>query len=174
MNNVQLIGRMTKDPNTTFSKDGKAVTRFTLACDRWSKDAGADFIGCVAFNKTAEFIDKYFRKGMKMALTGSIRTGNYTKDNGDKVYTTDVVADRVEFVEKKADAPVMPGHRRDRSNCKKERVKNNADALFFTHKVCVEAPQTLRIASENSPSRNSPRASSRKALRHEEKSDRGK
>ena len=105
MNNVQLIGRMTKDPNTTFSKDGKAVTRFTLACDRWSKDAGADLIGCVAFNKTAEFIDKYFRKGMKMALTGSIRTGNYTKDNGDKVYTTDVVADRVEFVEKKADAP---------------------------------------------------------------------
>lgn len=108
MNNVSLIGRFTKDPDTRYTTDNKAVSRFTLAVDRWSKDAGADFISCVAFGKSAEFIEKYFKKGMKIGVTGSIRTGSYTKDNGDKVYTTDVVVDRSEFVEKKADAGDQP------------------------------------------------------------------
>lgn len=103
MNNASLIGRFTKDPDTRYTTDGKAVSRFTIAVDRWGE--GADFISCVAFGKTAEFIEKYFRKGMKIGVVGHIQTGNYTKDNGDKVYTTDVIADRVEFVEKKADAP---------------------------------------------------------------------
>lgn len=116
MNNVNLIGRFTKDPDVRYSTDNKAVARFTVAVDRWSKDAGADFIGCVAFGKTAEFIEKYFRKGMKIGINGSIRTGSYTKENGDKVYTTDVVADRVEFVEKKADAPETIGQPTESSN----------------------------------------------------------
>ena len=103
MNNVSLIGRFTKEPDTRYTTDGKAVSRFTIAVDRWGE--GADFIGCVAFGKTAEFIEKYFHKGMKIGVVGHIQTGNYTKDNGDKVYTTDVIADRVEFVEKKSDAP---------------------------------------------------------------------
>lgn len=111
MNNVSLIGRLTKDPDTRYSagEESTAVTRFTTAVDRWGKDAGADFIGCVAFGKTAEFISKYFYKGMKIAITGHIQTGKYQNKDGNTVYTTDVVADRAEFVEKKADAPEMAG-----------------------------------------------------------------
>lgn len=104
MNKVILIGRLTKSPD----KNDK-VTRFTLAADRKYKregEATADFISCVAFGKTKEFIDKYFSKGMKMALEGRIQTGSYEKD-GKTVYTTDVVVEGVEFAEsKKANTPV--------------------------------------------------------------------
>jgi len=104
MNSTVLTGRLTKDPEVRYSNE-KAVARFTLAVNRRGKDAGADFISCVAFGKTAEMIEKYFRKGMKMDLSGRIQTGNYEKD-GRKVYTTDVVAENVEFGESKnASAP---------------------------------------------------------------------
>lgn len=111
MNNVSLIGRFTKDPDTRYTtgENQMAVTRFTIAVDRWGKDAGADFIGCVAFSKTAEFIEKYFRKGNKIAVVGHIQTGNYKNKDGNTVYTTEVIADRVEFVEKKADAGQADG-----------------------------------------------------------------
>lgn len=109
MNNVSLLGRLTKDPDTRYTTDNMAVTRFTVAVDRYGKDAGADFISCVAFKNTAEFIDKYFRKGMKIGITGHIQTGKYDNKDGKTVYTTDVVVDRAEFVEKKADAPETIG-----------------------------------------------------------------
>ena len=101
MNSVQLIGRLSKDPQVSYSSTTQnAVARFTVAVDRIPDKNGnrqADFIGCVAFGKTAEFIEKYFTKGKPIALTGRIQTGSYDK-NGQKVYTTDIVADRVEFV----------------------------------------------------------------------------
>lgn len=78
------------------------MTRFTLAVDRRVKADGqpeADFISCVAFGKTADFVDKYFHKGMKMLLEGRIQTGSYTNKEGAKVYTTDVIAESVEFAE---------------------------------------------------------------------------
>lgn len=81
------------------------MARFTLAIDRRYKAENgptADFIGCVAFGKTAEFIEKYFQKGMKMELNGRIQTGSYTNQEGQKVYTTDVVAEQVGFAESKA------------------------------------------------------------------------
>lgn len=109
MNNANLIGRLTKDPDTRYTTDNMAVTRFTVAVDRYGKDAGADFISCVAFKNTAEFIDKYFHKGMKIGITGHIQTGKYDNKDGKTVYTTDVVVDRAEFVEKKADAPETIG-----------------------------------------------------------------
>lgn len=109
MNNANLIGRLTKDPVTRYTTDNMAVARFTVAVDRYGKDAGADFISCVAFKNTAEFIDKYFRKGMKIGITGHIQTGKYDNKDGKTVYTTDVVVDRAEFVEKKADAPETIG-----------------------------------------------------------------
>lgn len=88
------------------------MTRFTLAVDRRVKADGqpeADFISCVAFGKTADFIDKYFHKGMKMLLEGRIQTGSYTNKEGAKVYTTDVIAESVEFAEsKRTDAPTEP------------------------------------------------------------------
>lgn len=107
MNNVQLVGRFTRDPEVRYANSGTSIARFSLAVDRVYKSEGgpdADFISCTAFGKTAEFIEKYFHKGQRVGLVGRIQTGNYTKEDGTKVYTTDVVAERVEFVESKAAA----------------------------------------------------------------------
>ena len=109
MNKVILVGRLTKDPDVRYTQgqNPTAVARFTLAVDRRFKTEGgqtADFPSCVAFGKTAEFIEKYFHKGMKIAVDGRIQTGDYTDKDGVKHYTTDVVAEAVEFAEsKKAD-----------------------------------------------------------------------
>jgi single-strand DNA-binding protein len=104
MNHCQITGRLTKDPTVNDTATTK-VARFTLAVDRKGKDKGADFISCVAFGKTAEFIEKYFTNGMKANICGHIQTGSYEKD-GKKVYTTDVVVEEIEFGEsKKQDKP---------------------------------------------------------------------
>lgn len=105
MNNVQLVGRFTRDPEIRYANSGTSIARFTLAVDRVYKSEGgpdADFISCIAFGKTAEFVERYFHKGQRIGLIGRIQTGNYTKEDGTKVYTTDIVAERVEFVENKA------------------------------------------------------------------------
>lgn len=105
MNKVVLMGRITRDIDVRQAGE-TSVARFTVAVDRQvRKDANngqptADFIGCVAFGKTAEFVSKYFSKGMKIALDGRIQTGSYEK-NGQKVYTTDIIAEHVEFCESK-------------------------------------------------------------------------
>jgi single-strand DNA-binding protein len=107
MNKAILIGRLTRDPEVRYSQgeNSTAVARFTLAVDRRFKRAGetqdADFIGCVAFGKQAEFVEKYFKQGMKMVAVGRIQTGSYTNKDGQKVYTTDVVAEEIEFAESK-------------------------------------------------------------------------
>ena len=104
MNKVIAIGRLTRDPDSRATQDGKEVAQFTVAVDRRVKKEGqptADFIPCVAFGKTAEFISKYFHKGMKIVLTGRIQTGSYTNKDGQKVYTTDVVVEEAEFGESK-------------------------------------------------------------------------
>ena len=104
MNSVQLIGRLTRDPEIRYTDGGASIARFGLAVDRRFKQengADADFINIVSFGKTAEFIEKYFHKGMKIALNGRIQTGSYTDKDGKKVYTTDVVAENVEFCESK-------------------------------------------------------------------------
>ncbi len=98
MNKSILIGRLTKDPELTYTNTGTAIARFSLAVDRQTKDKGADFINIVVFNKQAENCNKYLHKGQKTAIEGHIHTGSYDKD-GRKVYTTEVVADRVEFIE---------------------------------------------------------------------------
>lgn len=108
MNKAILTGRLVRDPEVRYSQGEKqtAVAKWTLAVDRRFKRDGdeqtADFINCVAFGKSAEFVEKYFRKGMKMNLVGRIQTGSYTKDDGTKVYTTDVIAEEIEFGESKA------------------------------------------------------------------------
>lgn len=99
MNKTILIGRLTKDPEVRQSGE-TSIGRFTVAVDRRMKKDEADFISCVAFGKTAEFVEKYFQKGSKIGITGRIQTGSYEKD-GHKVYTTDVIAEEVEFVESK-------------------------------------------------------------------------
>ena len=105
MNNVQLVGRLTRDPEVRYLDNGSTVTRFTLAVDRRIKKEGgenADFISCVAFGKTAEFLEKWFFKGQRLGLTGRIQTGSYTNQERKKVYTTDVVVDTAEFVESRS------------------------------------------------------------------------
>lgn len=99
MNTTSLIGRLTKEPDTRTSKSGTKVARFSLAVDRFGE--GADFIPCVAFGKTADFVEKYLAKGMKIAVIGRIQTGSYQNREGKTVYTFDVVAERCEFCEKK-------------------------------------------------------------------------
>ena len=106
MNKCVLMGRLTRDPEVRMSGD-TAVARFSLAIDRRFKKDGeqtADFISCVAFGKTGEFIEKYGRKGTKFVVEGRIQTGSYTNKDGQKVYTTDVVVEQVEFAESKASA----------------------------------------------------------------------
>lgn len=103
MNKVILMGRLTKDADIRQANN-TTVARFSLAVDRRFKQEGgqdADFISCVAFGKTAEFIDKYIYKGMKVALEGRIQTGSYTNKDNVKIYTTDVVVEAVEFAESK-------------------------------------------------------------------------
>ena len=107
MNKVILVGRFTRDPEIRYStgESATATARFSLAVNRRFKNAegnyDADFINCVAFGKTAEFIEKYFNKGMAIGITGRIQTGSYTNKDGQKVYTTDVVVEETEFVESK-------------------------------------------------------------------------
>ena len=109
MNRVILMGRLTRDPNISYSQggDNMAIARFTLAVDRRGRrqDGGneptADFIGCVCFGRQAEFAEKYLRQGTKVAVTGRIQTGSYTNKDGQRVYTTDVVLDDIEFAESK-------------------------------------------------------------------------
>ncbi len=109
MNKVILMGRLTRDAEIRYSQgeNSTAVARFTLAVDRRMRrdsaggDQTADFISCVAFGRTAEFLERFGRKGTKFVLEGRIQTGSYTNRDGQKVYTTDVVAENVEFAESK-------------------------------------------------------------------------
>lgn len=109
MNKIVLIGRLVSDPEIRYSQQtNTAIARYTLAVDRMYKREGepqADFIRCVAFGKPAEFAENYLHKGIKIAVTGRIQTGSYTNRDGQKVYTTDVVAESQEFCERKADSP---------------------------------------------------------------------
>lgn len=107
MNKVILMGRLTRDPEVRYSQgdNAMAIARYSLAVDRRFKRDGdeqtADFINCIAFGKAAEFAEKYLKKGIKIAVTGRIQTGNYTNKDGVKVYTTDVIIEEQEFAESK-------------------------------------------------------------------------
>ena len=109
MNKIVLIGRLVSDPEIRYSQQtNTAIARYTLAVDRMFKRDGepqADFIRCVAFGKPAEFAEQYLYKGIKIAVTGRIQTGSYTNRDGQKIYTTDVVAESQEFCERKAVSP---------------------------------------------------------------------
>ena len=111
MNKVVLMGRLTRDPDVRYSQGDSslAIARYTLAVDRRRSRAQnanpdqptADFISCVAFGKSGEFAEKYLHKGTKICVSGRIQTGSYTKADGTKVYTTEVVVEDQEFAESK-------------------------------------------------------------------------
>ena len=107
MNKVILMGRLTRDAEIRYSQgeSSTAIARSSLAVDRRFRrdndEQTADFINCVAFNKTAEFLERFGRKGTKFVLEGRIQTGSYTNKDGQRVYTTDVVVENIEFAESK-------------------------------------------------------------------------
>jgi len=106
MNKVILCGRLTKDPYVSYTNDAEplCIARYTLAVDRRSKKEGepaADFIQCVAFGRGAQFAEKYLKQGLKIIVTGHIRTGSYIDRDGKKVYTTNVEIEEQEFAESK-------------------------------------------------------------------------
>lgn len=105
MNKVCLCGRLVRDPEERSTTNGMTITRYTLAVDRRGKrkdgEQTADFIPCVAFDKSGEFAGKYFHKGTKVLVSGRIQTGSYTNKDGNKVYTTEVIVEEQEFAESK-------------------------------------------------------------------------
>ena len=115
MNKVILMGRLTRDAEIRYSQgeSSTAIARFSLAVDRRFRrdndEQSADFINCVAFGKTAEFLERFGRKGTKFVLEGRIQTGSYTNKDGQRVYTTDVVVESVEFAESKSAASGSDG-----------------------------------------------------------------
>ena len=142
MNKVQLVGRLTRDPEIRYSQgeNATATARFSVAVNRRFKNSegnyDADFINCVAFGKSAEFVEKYFKKGMAIGLTGRIQTGSYTNKDGQKVYTTDVVVEETEFVESKGASSS------DNSNTSRPapNVTNNNDFMSIPDGVDEELP----------------------------------
>ena len=114
LNKVVLCGRLTADPELKQTQNGIAVVSFTIAVNRrftrgadGQNNSQADFISCVAWRQTAEFISRYFRKGSALCITGSIQTRTWQDANGQKRYATDVVADEAMFVDSKTDG--IPG-----------------------------------------------------------------
>ncbi|MBR2100635.1 MAG: single-stranded DNA-binding protein [Eubacterium sp.] len=108
INTVALMGRLTYDPELRSTPSGVSVIRFQVACDRNYQKSGedrqADFIDCVAWRQTAEFISRYFRKGSMIAVEGSIQTSNYTDKDGNKRKQVEVVANNVSFCGSKAES----------------------------------------------------------------------
>ena len=104
LNHVELLGRLAQEPEIRYTQDSKCIARYRLAVDRRFKKDGepeSDFISCVAFGKSADFAEKYLKKGTKIIVEGHIQTGSFANKEGKKVYTTDVVIDRQEFCEGK-------------------------------------------------------------------------
>ena len=108
MNHVELVGNLTRDPECGKTQGDVSYCRFTVACQRRYKNAqgnyDADFISCIAWRQTADFVGRYFIKGNKIGLLGHIEVSSYTAQDGSKRYTTDVVVDNVEFVAPRQDS----------------------------------------------------------------------
>lgn len=108
MNNIIIMGRLCQDPEVRYSQEGKAVAKVSIAVNRRFKQEGqadADFFNLVAFGKTAEFIEKYFHKGMKALVSGELRNNNYTDKDGVKHYSNNIVINTIEFAESKNSTP---------------------------------------------------------------------
>ena len=105
MNICFLVGNLTRDPDIRSADGGLTIAKYTLAVRRPRGGKDTDFIPCVAFGKTAEFAEKYLKKGTKICVSGYIQTGSYKDKEGRTVFTTDVIVDSQEFLESKGEAP---------------------------------------------------------------------
>ena len=137
MNKVILIGRLTAEPEVTITQrkgDELTIAKYTLAVDRLQNgEKTADFIRCVAFGKLGELADTYLKKGMKIAVVGSIKTGSYTRVDGERVYTQDIIVESQEFVEsKKKDDDGEPKRKKEdpkarKTDSKQQKRRRNDD-----------------------------------------------
>lgn len=118
MNRIILMGRLVRDPEVRYTQgaDSQAVARYTLAVDRRGvkkKDGDqgqtADFINCVAFKKSGEFAEKYFRQGLRVLVSGRLQTGSYVNKDGQRIYTTDVIVEEQEFADGKSQSTENSG-----------------------------------------------------------------
>ncbi len=144
MNKVILMGRLTKDPDIRGEGTG-LVAKYTLAVDRRFKDSDGnyptDFISIVTFGKSAEFAEKYFHKGTKVVVTGRIQTGSYTNKDGQKVYTTDVVAEDQEFAESKNSSSETEEKSSEKKSSKKSKGYDpDEDFMNITPEEAEELP----------------------------------
>ena len=148
MNKAILMGRLTRDPDVrwTQGQDQTCIARFTLAVDRRFKQEGqqaADFISCVAFGKTAEFAEKYFRQGIKIAVTGRIQTGSYTNRDGQKVYTTDIVVEECEFAESKKESGDNQGRQEEQKPQKTREPQYRQQGMTMDHDGFMNIPDGI-------------------------------
>lgn len=135
MNKVILMGRLTRDPEVRYTQGERsmAIARYTLAVDRRGAkkdgESNADFINVVAFDKSGEFAEKFFKQGMRVLVSGRLQTGSYTNKDGQKVYTTDVVAEDQEFADGKQNEGSATGNatRKDYNNAGFMKVPASAD-----------------------------------------------
>lgn len=108
MNNVSLVGRLVRDPEVRYGQnESVSVAKFSLAVERRFKRDGeptVDFINCTVFGKSAEFTEKYFRKGMRVAITGRIQTGSYKNKDGQTVFTTEIIVESQEIAQSKSES----------------------------------------------------------------------
>lgn len=108
MNNVSLLGRLVRDPEVRYGQnESVSVAKFSLAVERkWKRDGDptVDFINCTVFGKSAEFTEKYFRKGMRVAITGRIQTGSYKNKDGQTVFTTEIIVESQEIAQSKSES----------------------------------------------------------------------
>lgn len=131
MNYVSLLGRLVKDPELRYTQSGKAYCRFTLAVNRPFNRDEADFINCVAWNKEAELIAEYLRKGRRALIQGRLNVGNYEK-NGERVWTTDVVVSSFEFVDS------MNARNQDTNNYNSNSKKSETGSEVFDNQFVVD------------------------------------
>ena len=104
MNVICIIGRLTKDIELKSSTSGTSYTQNSIAVDRRGKEKETDFFNISAFGKSAEFLDKYFHKGSKVAITGHLQSGSYTDKNGNKVNSVTIIVDQIDFCEAKGES----------------------------------------------------------------------
>ena len=120
MNKFEIVGNLVRDVEVKYSQDGKAIAKFTVATQRKYKNSqgnyDSDFLPCTAFDKTAEFVNKYFQKGSGIEVTGHLQSGSYENREGKKVYTLDLFVEEVEFVGSRKDSE----RKQDNNSQKKE------------------------------------------------------
>ena len=137
MNKVILMGNLTRDPEIRYTQGEKtmAIARFSLAINRRFSREGetnVDFFNCTAFGKQAEFVEKYFRQGSRMLLVGRVQNDNYTNKNGEKVYSVQIMADEIEFAERK--------QARGNNNSEPEQKQDDDDFMEIPENIESELP----------------------------------